>query len=40
MAEIDRKRAEDDYRINLKAELEIKDLHEKIDLLIARQKGV
>lgn len=36
MAEIDRKRAEDDYRINLKSELEIKDLNAKIDLLIAK----
>lgn len=36
MAEIDRKRAENDYRINLKAEMEIKDLNAKIDLLIAK----
>ena len=32
--EKDRKRAENDYLINLKAELEIRNLHEKIDFLI------
>lgn len=30
---IDRERAESDYKINVKAELEIEQLHEKIDLL-------
>lgn len=35
MSDIDRKRAEEDYKINLKAELEIKDLHRKLDELIA-----
>ncbi len=30
---IDRKRAEHDYDVNIKAELEIEQLHEKIDLL-------
>lgn len=30
---IDRERAESDYKINIKAELEIEQLHEKIDLL-------
>lgn len=30
---IDRQRAENDYDINIKAELEIEQLHEKIDLL-------
>ncbi|EQA37993.1 PF06210 family protein [Leptospira inadai serovar Lyme str. 10] len=33
----DRIRSEHDYKINLKAELEIKLLHEKIDYLIAHQ---
>jgi len=33
----DRLRAENDYRVNLKAELEIRHLHEKIDHLINRQ---
>lgn len=33
----DRVRAENDYRINLKAELEIRQLHEKIDHQLARQ---
>lgn len=32
----DRQRAEEDYEVNLKAELEIKALHEKIELLAAR----
>lgn len=32
-AEIDRQRAESDYNINIKAELEIELLHQKIDLL-------
>jgi len=33
----DRKRAEDDYKINRKAELEIKNLHEKFDHLLEHQ---
>jgi uncharacterized membrane protein len=33
----DRLRAEHDYKINLKAELEIRHLHEKIDHLLRRQ---
>lgn len=33
MGDIDRSRAEDDYHVNLKAELEIETLHQKIDLL-------
>jgi len=33
----DRLRAMQDYRINLKAELEIRQLHEKMDHLLARQ---
>lgn len=33
----DRLRAQNDYRINLKAELEIRHLHEKIDHLLQRQ---
>lgn len=32
-AAIDRERAEDDYHINIKAELEIELLHQKIDLM-------
>ena len=31
--DIDRQRAEDDYRVNVKAELEIESLHAKIDAL-------
>jgi uncharacterized membrane protein len=33
----DRQRAQNDYLINLKAEIEIRNLHSKIDLLIAEQ---
>jgi uncharacterized membrane protein len=33
----DRMRSEQDYRVNLKAELEIRHLHEKIDHLLSRQ---
>lgn len=37
----DRKRAENDYLVNLKAEIEIRNLHQKIDLLMAEQmKGL
>jgi uncharacterized membrane protein len=33
----DRLRAENDYRVNLKAELEIRHLHAKLDLLLTHQ---
>ena len=33
----DRMRSENDYRVNLKAELEIRHLHEKIDHMLTRQ---
>jgi uncharacterized membrane protein len=33
----DRIRAEHDYKINLKAELEIRHLHEKLDHLLKQQ---
>jgi len=35
--ERDRKRNENDYMINLKAELEVRSLHQKIDLLLEEQ---
>ena len=35
--EKDRKRSENDYLINLKSELEIRALHQKIDLLLEEQ---
>lgn len=35
--EKDRKRSENDYLINLKAELEIRALNQKIDLLLEEQ---
>lgn len=34
---IDRRRAENDYLINLKAEIEIRNLHQKINLLMEEQ---
>jgi uncharacterized membrane protein len=33
----DRLRAENDYRVNLKAEVEIRHLHEKMDHLLINQ---
>lgn len=33
----DRLRSENDYRVNLKAELEIRHLHEKVDHILTRQ---
>ena len=38
LEEKDRLRGEYDYRVNLKAELEIRQLHEKIDHLLWRQR--
>ena len=35
--EKDRKRNENDYLINLKSELEVRGLHQKIDLLLEEQ---
>jgi uncharacterized membrane protein len=35
--EKDRKRSENDFKVNLKAELEIRLLHEKIDHMILHQ---
>jgi uncharacterized membrane protein len=35
--EKDRKRSVNDYLVNLKAEVEIRNMHEKLDLLIAEQ---
>jgi uncharacterized membrane protein len=33
----DRKRAEEDYVVNLKAEIEIRNLHQKVDMLMLEQ---
>jgi uncharacterized membrane protein len=33
----DRLRSENDFRVNLKAELEIRHLHEKVDHILTRQ---
>jgi uncharacterized membrane protein len=35
--EKDRQRAQNDYLINLKAELEVRSLHQKVDLLVEEQ---
>jgi uncharacterized membrane protein len=35
----DRLRAENDYKINLKAEVEIRNLHEKLDHLLLKKMG-
>ena len=35
--EKDRKRSENDYQVNLKAELEVRGLHQKMDLLLEEQ---
>ncbi|MEP7265776.1 MAG: DUF1003 domain-containing protein [Bacteroidota bacterium] len=37
LEEKDRKRAENDYMINLKSEIEIRSLHQKIDLLLEKE---
>ncbi len=36
-AERDRLRAENDYKVNLKAEIEIRTLHEKLDHLLMKK---
>ncbi len=38
--EKDRKRSENDYLVNMKAELEIRSLHKKIDLLLEEQMKI
>lgn len=38
--EKDRERAENDYRINLKSEIIVEDLHKKIDRLIENQEKI
>jgi uncharacterized membrane protein len=35
--EKDRRRSQNDYLVNLKAEIELRNLHQKIDLLIVEQ---
>ena len=35
--EKDRKRAENDYLVNLKAEIEVRNLHQKVNLLMEEQ---
>lgn len=37
-AQRDRLRAENDYKVNLKAEIEIRTLHEKLDHLLMKKR--
>ena len=36
----DRERAENDYKVNLKSELIVDDLHKKLDLVLENQKKI
>ena len=36
--EKDRRRAENDYKVNLKTEIMIEDLHDKLNRVLARQE--
>ena len=38
--EIDRRRAENDYKVNLKTEIMIEDLYDKINAILAKQKAL
>ena len=38
--EIDRRRAENDYKINLKTEIMIEDLYDKVNAILAKQKAL
>ena len=38
--EIDRRRAENDYKVNLKTEIMIEDLYDKVNVILAKQKAL
>ena len=38
--EKDRRRAENDYKVNLKTEIMIEDLYDKINIIIAKQTAL
>lgn len=38
--EIDRRRAENDYKVNLKTEIMIEDLYDKVNAILAKQKSL
>lgn len=38
--EIDRRRAENDYKVNLKTEIMIEDLYDKVNAILAKQKAL
>ena len=40
LAEVQRLRAENDYRVNLKAEIMIEDLYDKVNAILARQTAL
>ena len=37
---IDRRRAENDYKVNLKTEIMIEDLYDKVNAILARQTSL
>ena len=38
--EKDRRRAENDYKVNLKTEIMIEDLHDKVNAILAKQSAL
>ncbi len=38
--EIDRRRAENDYKVNLKTEIMIEDIYDKVNAILAKQKAI
>ena len=38
--EKDRRRAENDYKVNLKTEIMIEDLYDKVNVILAKQSGL
>ena len=37
---MDRRRAENDYKVNLKTEIMIEDLHDKVNAILAKQSAL
>ena len=40
LAEVQRLRAENDYKVNLKTEIMIEDLYDKVNAILARQTAL
>ena len=38
--EKDRRRAENDYKVNLKTEIMIEDLYDKVNIILAKQNAI